>query len=136
VSGDKHSSEPWFLDGKGRAFDAAVFRVVGEGSPDGAEAANWRRIVACVNACAGIPTEALESGALGRVLDLFATSRGGMHVIKAEPVFMCVCGGDESDGPCTCPRPEPRPREHSDGCKACVYERERDAALRALGRLP
>lgn len=30
--------------------------------------ANARRIVACVNACAGIPTEALEARALGNAL--------------------------------------------------------------------
>lgn len=30
--------------------------------------ADARRIVACVNACAGIPTEALEAGALGKLM--------------------------------------------------------------------
>lgn len=30
--------------------------------------ANARRIVACVNACAGIPTEALESGAIASLM--------------------------------------------------------------------
>lgn len=32
---------------------------------------NARRLIACWNACAGIPTEALESGALGKFLALF-----------------------------------------------------------------
>ncbi len=36
--------------------------------------ADARRIVACVNACAGIPTEALEAGALGEVLRLMKPS--------------------------------------------------------------
>lgn len=34
--------------------------------------ANARRIVACVNACEGIPTEALESGAVRELLEALA----------------------------------------------------------------
>jgi len=42
------------------------------GSGGGEEEANARRIVACVNACKGIPTEALEAGVLKGVLEVLA----------------------------------------------------------------
>lgn len=38
------------------------------GEPGTVEEANARRIVAAVNACEGIPTEALESGVVGEML--------------------------------------------------------------------
>jgi hypothetical protein len=57
-------AEPWRLSGTGHAVDA-----------NGIVVGNWnllphdaRRIVACVNACAGIETEALENGALAKAL--------------------------------------------------------------------
>jgi hypothetical protein len=88
---------------------------------DGDADENARRIVACVNACAGIPTEALEAGALGKALDLL--DRG----IEQTGLGCSVChggsewsgiGGDSYAGGIM----------HEDGC-------ELDAALRALGRL-
>lgn len=50
-------NEPWKLSGTGHVI--ADGKVVCDGTTE--ETA--RRIVACVNACAGIPTEALESAA-------------------------------------------------------------------------
>jgi hypothetical protein len=64
-----HSPEPWaddrggdLRDGEGRliAFSYDI------------EGANRDRIRACVNALAGIPTEALESGALAKALEVSA----------------------------------------------------------------
>jgi len=37
--------------------------------------ANARRIVACVNACEGLSTEALESGALRKVIETYQDTR-------------------------------------------------------------
>lgn len=70
-----HSEEPWRVGylswpahdtGSALVIDSAgMFRpcaVYGDGSRNaGTTEANARRIVACVNACAGIPTELLES---------------------------------------------------------------------------
>ena len=63
---DKHTPEPWEVTDKrfirqssGRRH--VVARVVGSEEME----ANARRIVACINACAGIPTEGLEKTRLG-----------------------------------------------------------------------
>lgn len=70
----KWSPEPWHVVELGEedetfhfihdARDKSVADVIGN---DGVEVdgANARRIVACVNACAGIPTEALEQAGVG-----------------------------------------------------------------------
>jgi hypothetical protein len=85
----KHSPEPWVAE-VDAVLDAGGF-VCAEGWPgdtqgmwtdggedgpvmnlkayEAAEDANARRIVACVNALAGIPTAALEEGALAKALD-------------------------------------------------------------------
>ena len=62
----EHTKEPWSYDGhSGIAavgsdqFNGGYFTAEVMG-PD--KDANARRIVACVNACAGIPTEELERG--------------------------------------------------------------------------
>ena len=39
------------------------------GGIDANPEANARRLVACVNACEGIPTEALEGGVIGELMD-------------------------------------------------------------------
>jgi hypothetical protein len=91
----KHSPEPWGafrLDVSGTdEFKAYTARCIDQGAPedfyivmvdkpDGSadvchvgngptSAENARRIVAAVNAVAGIPTAALESGALAKALD-------------------------------------------------------------------
>ena len=76
MSETKHSPEPWRLSPAGKWYGPSV-----EAGPEGDgsrfvlnegcafDVGDLRRIVACVNACAGIPTEALESGALGKALD-------------------------------------------------------------------
>jgi hypothetical protein len=65
MSKTEHDPEPWRLEddipGHG-PNESAVWPARVRGFPT--TTANARRIVACVNACAGIPTEALESGAL------------------------------------------------------------------------
>jgi hypothetical protein len=98
VSDTKHSPEPWGafrLDVSGTdEFKAYTARCIDQGAPedfyvvmvekpDGpadvchvgngpTSAENARRIVACVNACAGIATEALEAGKMGEALDAAA----------------------------------------------------------------
>jgi hypothetical protein len=73
---ERYSKEPWrhvFVDG---GWD-------GVAEPGGAvicklvlnEPANARRIVAAVNACAGIPTEALEGGVVSELLDALRSAR-------------------------------------------------------------
>jgi hypothetical protein len=77
-----HTPEPWrveededgvFVAGPyGYRGNPDDFRVIIEDAaadPDDPEImANARRIVACVNACAGIPTEALENDGINAVL--------------------------------------------------------------------
>lgn len=69
-----HTQEPWKFLEQGDADEYCIvtedglkwviaFRINGEMMPD-MQRANARRIVACVNACAGISNETLESGVL------------------------------------------------------------------------
>ncbi len=64
---EKHSSEPWVQDDLliWGADEALVTR---------ANYADARRIVAAVNACRGIPTEALEAGALRQIIEIADTA--------------------------------------------------------------
>ncbi len=71
MSENKHTPEPWFVNDKRKIgwMDNAIFlfsekegNVVRCYDDYGTAEANARRIVACVNACAGIPTDQLESG--------------------------------------------------------------------------
>lgn len=60
---EQHTQEPWkFIDVIGGCSVYAGRREVlrYSFSPDAENKANARRIVACVNACAGIPTDDLE----------------------------------------------------------------------------
>ncbi len=73
--GDQHSKEPWRVgksgdsvvcdDATGVRFpaldDAELNHYGGQLVCESVSAADQRRIVACVNACAGISTEALEA---------------------------------------------------------------------------
>jgi hypothetical protein len=132
----KHSPEPWGafrLDVSGTdEFKAYTARCIDQGAPedfyivmvekpDGpadvchvgngpTSAENARRIVACVNALAGIPTEALEAGTLGMVL-------GEAHELIAE-------WNDH------------REHEEPDGQPNNRIAHVLADALRALGRLP
>jgi hypothetical protein len=90
VSETKHSPEPWSVGGMSGCEDgcyAADGSLCAEGWPGDTtnldpgkdvnaflarQNANARRIVACVNACAGLPTEALEAGALAKALGALA----------------------------------------------------------------
>lgn len=108
MSETKHSQEPWGYHEHGDTSWEVVQRyesghwVIGWGMPE----ADARRIVACVNACKGLSTEALESGALGKALDLLHQG-----FIPDDPDDMCP--GDDL----RCPE-----------CQAV-------SILRALGRL-
>lgn len=69
----KHSPEPWRSDPDCGAILDSNDNICAEAwqygtDPEGTAEANERRIVAAVNACAGIPTAALESGALETAL--------------------------------------------------------------------
>jgi hypothetical protein len=91
MSETKHSPEPWQFDEWDHVKDARGEIVVLSGfalsagyrefrSPEKTD----RRIVACVNACAGLSTEALEAGALGKALDVLsaAAQPPGTHTVK------------------------------------------------------
>ena len=72
MSEAKHSPEPWraLLNGDGPHSIADPDSRVVVSFVDGIlRAEDARRIVAAVNACAGIPIEALEAGAIERALD-------------------------------------------------------------------
>ena len=67
----KHTQEPWKVQhphAGQRGWEIADSSGLNQISQDVTEA-NARRIVACVNACAGLPTEQLESSPLGGVLN-------------------------------------------------------------------
>lgn len=81
---DLHTAEPWSISAEGETdanadgFATGDVRVEGldgltviaevcAGLPAHETNANARRIIACVNACAGIPTELLESLELGEL---------------------------------------------------------------------
>jgi hypothetical protein len=76
---ERYSPEPWHTwPYAGDVWDVGVGA---EQSPDapvvvaGASRANAHRIVAAVNAVAGISTEALEAGKLGEALDILMKAR-------------------------------------------------------------
>jgi hypothetical protein len=90
----KHSPEPWVYWDNG--FDAGIVSeqdvanahaksvcpsIIFGGEPcEGrveADDPNVRRTIACVNACAGIPTEALEAGRIGEALGILRDSWEG-----------------------------------------------------------
>jgi len=65
----QHTEEPWHVDtplGHLSIFSAEGNCIIP--TYPGIKAANARRIVACINACAGIPTEALEAFAKKGIL--------------------------------------------------------------------
>lgn len=58
---DLHTAGPWEVtDGRFIRQSATPRHVIARVSKSDAMGANARRIVACINACEGIPTEALE----------------------------------------------------------------------------
>lgn len=75
-----YTKEPWVLftqDGITEVQDAQELAVVSwmgfdrSGRPKETNLSNARRIVACVNACAGLATESLESDALSKLINEF-----------------------------------------------------------------
>lgn len=73
----QHTPEPWAL--RDESQKGHGFSIYSPQSPYwSSEVAHYigekdaKRIIACVNACAGIPTEALENGALGDALKTLA----------------------------------------------------------------
>jgi hypothetical protein len=77
---EEHRGSHWLQCGKHQIAEVSVIeRPAGGDVVEGDEAetaANARRLAACWNACRGIPTEALESGALGRLLKAAAALAG------------------------------------------------------------
>lgn len=78
----KHTPEPWVVDELGDTqFDATnhaygigadkapTYRIAKVEGKGGHSLANADRIVLAVNACAGIPTDALEAGAVKGLLE-------------------------------------------------------------------
>ena len=63
-----HTKEPWSFSPAENGLEWGVeagkwgVAICADAPGDGTSEANARRIVACVNACAGIPTDQLESG--------------------------------------------------------------------------
>lgn len=73
----EHTAEPWHTDnniGGVTSNTTAFIRALDSTSVCAADTADARRIVACVNALAGVPTEALEGGAV-RALVTFLTQQ-------------------------------------------------------------
>lgn len=87
---DKHTSEPWSqrdqyvrAPAKGKLTPHIAQICCGNTArPTEQELANARRIVACVNACAGIPTEALETGVIS---DAAAYIDDALHSLERLP---------------------------------------------------
>jgi hypothetical protein len=64
----KHTKEPWSV-GDNNGFTCVYAETDGEVcSGFYGSTSNAARIVACVNACANIPTEALEAGVIGEMV--------------------------------------------------------------------
>ena len=68
ASGSQHCAGGYINASESRS-DHAIAHICGSGFECGEYQANARRIVACVNACAGLPTEQLESSPPGGVLN-------------------------------------------------------------------
>jgi hypothetical protein len=75
----QHTPEPWSYIGHGTQtissganYVASIARYNADTKEIWVNEADGKRIVAAVNACAGIPTEALEAGAIASGLQLVA----------------------------------------------------------------
>ena len=58
----RHTPEPWVVDGRD------IVNRTGWKVGSASYSSNSRRIVACVNACEGIPLKALEAGVVREIL--------------------------------------------------------------------
>ena len=111
----EHTPEPWFWSEK---YGEVCFRSKEDDQSYGiacpvdlTEEANARRIVACVNACAGLPTEVLERYKLGVIgVDYKSTKQQRDELLAAIKKFLdennpegfgCACEPDRLCGPCS-----------------------------------
>jgi hypothetical protein len=111
----KWSPEPWRVSASG--FLCSATNLVLIDSRGDVPPADLRRIVACVNACAGIPTAALEAGALAKALDALKSAQSVLSAVSAASLV------DRSEW------------SLHKGMAEVVRDRLYDM-LRALGRLP
>lgn len=64
------SKEPWDVDSDGELVDAEGINLIGINAyKDMRDIADAKRVVVCVNALRGIPTEELETTVLGGLVD-------------------------------------------------------------------
>ena len=109
----EHTPEPW-KNVKGVhvvSGEKQIARCWVENRPVSVAHANARRIVACVNACAGIPTEVLERYKLGIIgVDYKLTKQQRDELLAAIKKFLyennpegfgCACEPDRLCGPCS-----------------------------------
>lgn len=99
MSEQKHTPEPWTLEsginhikvwGERQKTGAVLIAEVRNESPKSStfgmeQIANADRIVACVNACAGISTEALENGAIKAIIAAFEKTQIALVQILNDP---------------------------------------------------
>ena len=72
----KHTQEPWEAERDGDRMTGRIFGADHDWLADvysGNDQANARRLVACWNACQSIPTEALEAGVVGELVEACRT---------------------------------------------------------------
>lgn len=92
---DKHTPEPWRVHGVELfgSDEAGVWRTIAVADDDpivrSADLADFRRIVACVNACAGIAADELEPMRNGYILALVRVEES-VRLARAE---YCVPAG-------------------------------------------
>lgn len=99
----RHTPEPWRYvkdkDGGNTAFlienaDGIMWNIAGTFSTFDDDEANARRIVACVNACAGLSTELLEGKTIDEAANTIVDQRDELeNVVRA-----LVAGRDLIDG--------------------------------------
>ena len=72
----KHTKEPWEKSGLNGVYGSKSqqIAVMGDGEYEEVQA-NVRRIVACVNACEGMTTEAIERGVIKELLKALKWAR-------------------------------------------------------------
>lgn len=98
----QHSPEPWSIRGQcGVWAETKLIGATGddEGAPE-LQTANARRIVACVNACAGISTEELEAPSVFKRDELAVerdTLRAETAKLRAALQMVCDSGVPLSD---------------------------------------
>lgn len=110
----EHTPEPWRVEIGEQPETIALlctsgfahFELVSD-SPLGDISADARRIVACVNACAGIPTDDLEHGDIAKALKIFALDSATFRRQRDELLaalerlsFAAMCRDSTMGDPC------------------------------------